>query len=288
MNTPKAFLSLLAVSLCLPLAALAQTVTLTAEITASQEVPATTSPAIGEAVMRYDMDSNTFDLEVRIRGMTDPITASHIHEADTGASGAPVVGLGTEADFKRSGERLRLQVKDRTYSGDVGTLLTGGAYLNFHTAAFPGGAIRGQLLPHSADFIANLKPTAAAGSSGPRARGVAKVRYNFLDDTIDARVVVSNFRTKLTGVFVRLDGASAGGLTQVPLGSVSDYKKRGKTLHGDIEGIVVPQPVEGDSSDFLLAMLYEMTSVVVTSDAYPAGEAAGKLRFLHARHRDRR
>jgi hypothetical protein len=173
-------------------------------------------------------------------------------------------------------------VKDRAYSGDVGMLLTGGAYLNFHTAAFPGGAIRGQLLPHSADFIANLKPVGATDAGGPRARGVAKVRYNFLDDTIDAKVVVSNFRNTLTGVLVRLDGASAGGITEVALGSVASYKKRGKTLHGDIKGIVVPPPVEGDEADFLLAMLDGRTSVVVTSDVYPGGETAGKLRFLHA------
>lgn len=283
MNMPKMLVGVAAATLSLPLAAFAQTVTLTAEITASQEVPATTSPAIGEAVMKYDMDSNTFDLEVRLMGLADDITASHIHEADAGANGAPVVDLGAESAYKRSGERLRLKVKDRAYSGDVGALLTGGAYLNFHTAAFPGGAIRGQLLPHSADFIANLKPVGATNAGGPRARGVAKVRYNFLDDTLDANVVVSNFRNTLTGVYVRLDGASAGGIVEVALGTPADYRKRGKTYHGNVRDIEVPSPVEGDEIDFLLAMLDGRTSVVVTSDVYPNGETSGKLRFLHSR-----
>lgn len=283
MNLTHKLVGVAAATLCLPLAVLAQTVILTAEITASQEVPATTSPAVGEAVMKYDMDTNTFDLEVRLKNFADDITGSHIHEGDAGSNGAPVVDLGSESAYKRSGERVRLKVKDGQYLGDVGMLLTGGAYLNLHTAEFPGGAIRGQLLPHSADFIANLKPAGATNAGGPRARGVAKLRYNFLDDTIDAKVVISNFRNTLTGVYVRLDGASAGGITEVALGSVADYRKRGKTLHGDINGIEVPLPVEGDDADFLIAMLDGLTSVVVTSDVYPSGETMGKLRFLHSK-----
>ncbi|MBE2215244.1 MAG: CHRD domain-containing protein [Opitutaceae bacterium] len=283
MNLPKILAGVAVAALGLPLAAVAQKVILTAEITASQEVPATTSPAIGEAVMKYDMDTNTFDLEVRIKGLAEDITASHIHEADAGANGSPVVNLGDESAYKRSGERVRLKVKRGQYAGDVGMLLTGGAYLNFHTATFPAGAIRGQLLPHSADFIANLKPVGAANAGGPRARGVARVRYSFLDDTIDARVVLSNFRNTLTGVFIRLDGASAGGITEVALGQPSDYRRRGKTYHGDLSGIEVPPPVEGDDADFLLAMLDGRTSVVATSEVYPEGETKGQLRFLHSK-----
>jgi len=283
MNTPRILLGLAAVALSLPVAAPAQTVTLTAEITASQEVPATASTALGEAVMKYDFDSNTFDLEVRLKSFSEDITASHIHEADTGANGAPVVDLGAESAYKRSGERVRLKVRNRPYTGDPGMLLTGGAYLNFHTATYPGGAIRGQLLPHSADFIANLKPVGGNGRDGPRARGVAKVRYHFLDDTIDARVTLANFRNTLTGVFIRLDGASAGGITEVALGQPSNYRRRGKTYHATLTGIVVPPPVEGDQGDFFFSMLDGMTSVVATSDVYPNGEASGRLRFLHAK-----
>lgn len=283
MNTPKILVGVAAATLCLPLAALAQKVILTAEITASQEVPATTSPAIGEAVMKYDMDTNTFDLEVRLKDFAEDITASHIHEADAGQNGPAVQLLGDDAAYKRSGERVRLKLKRQPYTGDAGMLLTGGAYLNFHTATFPAGAVRGQLLPHSADFIANLKPVGATNAGGPRARGVVRVRYQFMDDTVDARVVISNFRNTLTGVFIRLDGASAGGITEMPLGDVADYRRRGKTYHGNLSGLEVPLPVEGDEADFLIAMLDGRTSVVVTSDVYPDGETRGNLRFLHSK-----
>ena len=129
-------------------------------------------------------------------------------------------------------------------------------------------------------FLAAALPLAAGPARG---QDSGQQPQPTLDDTIDARVTLANFRNTLTGVFIRLDGASAGGITEVALGQPSNYRRRGKTYHATLTGIVVPPPVEGDQGDFFFSMLDGMTSVVATSDVYPNGEASGRLRFLHAK-----
>jgi hypothetical protein len=98
---------LLAGALCaFALNASAQVIELRATINQAQENPPTNSPATGTAVMFYDVGTNKFDLMVRITGMTNTATASHIHDGVTGVNGGIVTNLGGEAAYTRSGSTL--------------------------------------------------------------------------------------------------------------------------------------------------------------------------------------
>src|SRR5687767_7640725 len=124
----------------------AQVVELRATINQAQENPPTNAPGTGTAVMFYDVGTNKFDLIVTINGMSNIATASHIHEAAVGVNGGIVTNLGPEAAYTRTGTTLRATFRDITHGGDGRRLLQGGAYYNIHSAQFPGGEVRGQLI----------------------------------------------------------------------------------------------------------------------------------------------
>jgi hypothetical protein len=103
-------------------------------LSSSEEVPPTGSLNTGTANMTLDMGTNTVTWTVV---HTVPATAAHIHQAPAGFNGGVIVNLGVPgspivgASPVTAGEALAIQA--------------GGTYVNVHSAAFPGGEIRGQV-----------------------------------------------------------------------------------------------------------------------------------------------
>lgn len=147
---------------CALLAALAtaraNTVTLTAAISGIQEVPPVNSGAAGSAVMHFNPADLSYTLTVNLVGLENELTMSHIHEAPVGANGPVVNNLGGAEAYLIVNDVNYIGTFSGTYAGDVAALLANGAYLNFHTDAYPGGEIRGQLFVDSgaAPTIKNL------------------------------------------------------------------------------------------------------------------------------------
>src|SRR5690606_5546521 len=76
---------------------------------------------------------------MNVTGLTD-VTAAHIHAGGPGETGGPVVTLETPTDGSSGG--------CAEVTADLAAALLanpGGYYVNVHTRAQPGGAIRGQL-----------------------------------------------------------------------------------------------------------------------------------------------
>ena len=111
----------------------------------SNEVLTGDADGRGSALVRVNVGQGRICYELSVRGV-DPIQAAHIHEAPAGAAGPVVVGLtaptipgpgGTAtsaACASVSRELAKEMLKD---PADY--------YVNVHNAAFPSGALRGQL-----------------------------------------------------------------------------------------------------------------------------------------------
>jgi hypothetical protein len=209
----------------LALTARAQVVELRATINAAQEVPAGTSPATGTAIMLYDVRANTFDLIVSITGMTNTATASHIHEAAAGANGGVVTNLGAEAVYTRSGANLSATFRNVTHGGDKLKLLQGGAYYNIHSAQFPGGEIRGQLIARPVRLVAKLDTAQEAAAfpalnfTGVNNFGGAVLSYDPTANTISIRHSLFLFTNPFTNSHIHEGAPGTSGPARTQLGT---------------------------------------------------------------------
>ncbi len=205
----------------------AQIVELRATLNASQEVApnVSTSTATGTAIMLYDVAANTFDLMVSINGMSNTATASHIHEAAAGANGGVVTNLGGEAAYTRSGNTLTATFRNVTHGGDKLKLLQSGAYYNIHSAQFPGGEIRGQLVARPVRLVANLDVAQeqaafpAVNLSGVNNFGAAVMLYNPATNQISIRHSLFNFSSTFTNSHIHTGARGVSGGVNTQLGA---------------------------------------------------------------------
>lgn len=115
-----------------------QVVTLTAMLNGAQEVPPNDKAGTGQAEVTFDKDTLELKYRVTYSGLSGPATGAHIHGPAAASANAPVV-----VPFANPNSPISGQAKlNATQAGD---LLAGLYYVNVHTAAHPGGEIRGQL-----------------------------------------------------------------------------------------------------------------------------------------------
>ncbi len=115
-----------------------------AVINGAQEVPPTTSAANGTLTGIFDDATNTFSFAWDISGpLSGTPTVSHIHGA------APAgVNAGVLFGFNNPGPTWPLQgaaIWSNMTQANIDALFAGNTYANFHTTAFPGGEVRGQI-----------------------------------------------------------------------------------------------------------------------------------------------
>ena len=114
---------------------------MTARLSGSNEVPAVMTDAQGVGIFTLDSRKNTLSIDVSVAGLSGDITGIHVHEGAVGNNGGVVYNLTNSV----SGNRVRAVLRGLT-SDEVSKFLSGAFYLNVHTAANPGGEIRGQIL----------------------------------------------------------------------------------------------------------------------------------------------
>jgi CHRD domain-containing protein len=128
-----------------------------AELRGANETPPNSSTAFGSALVTIDPVNSTIAFEENQSGVANP-TVSHIHRGAAGVAGpviinfvngtAPLVFQGTRATG--SGAISAFQSSSFTAADLTGlssASTANGFYVNYHSMAFPGGEIRGQLVP---------------------------------------------------------------------------------------------------------------------------------------------
>jgi hypothetical protein len=105
-----------------------------------QEVPPNASPAIGGGDVSYDSDTNFLQWSISYSGLTGSLGAGHFHGPATYGVNAGVQVPLTIGLSPIVGSTNLTEVQE-------GQLLSGLWYVNLHTSTFPGGEIRGQVVP---------------------------------------------------------------------------------------------------------------------------------------------
>ncbi|NOJ41235.1 CHRD domain-containing protein [Bradyrhizobium australiense] len=103
------------------------------------EVPPNTSAGKGTAELDYDPASKKLSWKLNYSGLSGPATAAHFHgpaEAGKNAGVAVAIPNATSSPVEGSATLTDAQAAD---------LMAGKYYINIHTAANPGGEIRGQV-----------------------------------------------------------------------------------------------------------------------------------------------
>ena len=112
-----------------------------AQMSGKSEVPPNMSAGSGTVEAKLNKDSRMLNWTVTYSGLTGPATAAHFHgPAMAGVNAGVVVPFAAPLASPIKGETklTEAQVQD---------LMAGKWYANIHTAANPGGEIRGQMSP---------------------------------------------------------------------------------------------------------------------------------------------
>src|SRR3989454_4040147 len=164
-------LLLSALTACSVMSAQAAVIEYSVTLNGPNEFPANSSPGIGFGLVNYDNVAHTLQLQVTFSGLTTNTTASHIHAPTTAPSfqnagvatttpsfaGFPL-GV-TSGSFSNTLDLTQASSYNPSFvtanggtpagaESALATAMAGGlAYWNIHSAGFPGGEIRGFLMP---------------------------------------------------------------------------------------------------------------------------------------------
>jgi len=120
-------------------AAAADTLKFAATLRGADETPPNTSAGTGQVTATLDTSTKSFSYHVTYSGLTGPATMAHFHLGAPGVAGPPVVPVPAAAlsnPMTGSATLTDAQAAD---------LEAGKWYFNIHTAAHPGGEVRGQV-----------------------------------------------------------------------------------------------------------------------------------------------
>lgn len=208
-----------------------------------QEVPAVTTNAIGLGTFALSKTSEELLVEVVVDGLSGPITGAHLHKGATGVNGGVEINLTSGV----MDNRISMSVDP---TGILGALDSGNIYINIHTAANPGGEIRGQLKIAKSvlyfdavlDTMQENTPVMAAGNP----TGVAWFNLSAGLDTLDYDILVEDVTGTPTGVHLHMgtlgnDGPVALNLTP----GINGNHIKGKITGSSITSQVVHDMLSG-------------------------------------------
>lgn len=253
--------------------------TLGAVLTASQEVPATTTPGYGNATVTFDSTHTNVTVTITVANLGSPINNFHIHEAPAGVSGNVVVDLiGLGGVFTDGTMTVTVPI-----AADVAARMLAnpsGFYVNVHTNANPGGAIRGQLANVSGGpvtYAAELRGSKEVPSNNSQAFGSAFVMIDPNAGTI-AWEVSSSGIVAPTLSHIHRGNSSVAGPVIINFATTASQIVGGRT--SGYTAISAQQAAAYQASDLpLLSVPATAVNYYVNlhSGAVPAGEIRGQL-----------
>jgi trimeric autotransporter adhesin len=127
---------------------------------------ANASTATGYAYGTYNTLTDALNLTIVFNGLTSNISNSHVHIGATGVNGGVIVPFGgwptaTSGSFTYAGSASVIGLA----TTNIPAFLAGNTYVNIHSINFPGGEIRGQLMPVCSANTYTWNPGALVGQT---------------------------------------------------------------------------------------------------------------------------
>jgi len=228
-----------------------QICTSVALIDAQQEVPANASPAQGVGIFNLDSTTGIANYYIIFNGLVAAETVAHIHGfANIGTNTGVLFGLPVGSPKVGSVALTAAQQK---------LFVDGLAYVNIHSAAFPNGEIRGQIvssvnpIDSQQEVPANASPANGCGFCAINVGGDV-LSYDIRRTTLAGAETVHHIHGFAPA------GFNAGVLVNLPAGP----RKLGTYAY--------PAATE-------VSILNELSYINLHSNVVPSGEIRGQIRF---------
>lgn len=273
-------------------------------LSAVQEVPPLESAGSAVGNLSVNLSTGEVSGDLSVTGITP--TAAHIHDAFAGENGDVLIGL--DQDPGDAG-LFTVPAGATLDPAGVDRLLAGALYLNVHTAAHPGGEIRGQILPDGFELYftelgAELSVPPLESSATGRAAVtfdpatgalVVHAQVSGLDDATDAHVhegYAGSNGAVLVGLtqdamdpghwFVEDGSLNASGAAALAAGAL--YVNVHSPAHpgGEIRGHILPEGIVVLRTELQGAQEVPPVATDATGVAFLTLDEAGSLASIHA------
>jgi hypothetical protein len=244
-------------------------------IDGAQEVPAVATTATGDGTVVVSADDTTITYIVTYSGLSGPAVAAHIHTGTVGVNGgiilplavgpSPMVGTLTAADFTPAGAIT-------TFAEAVAAIKAGATYINIHTAANPGGEIRGQVAVKGDVFFASLAGFQEVPAVDTTASGDGWVLISTDESAITFHIAFSGLSGPPVAAHIHLGGVGANGGVMLPF-TAGPSPMFGVLTAADL----TPTGSVTDFAGAVAAIIAGGTYMNMHTAANPGGEIRGQL-----------
>ena len=174
-----------------------------AQMTASQEVPTNSSTATGVGFVSLDPVTKQFTARMTLTGIA--ATVAHIHTGNLGANGGVIFPMTQTA----TGSNIWVSAAGATMTdAQIATIKAGGLYFNAHSAAFPGGEIRGQIARNVR--FANLNAVQEVPTNASTATGVGTLVVDPATRAASGGITLTGMTATMAHIHLGAPGANGG------------------------------------------------------------------------------
>ena len=244
-------------------------------ISGAQENPPVVTTATGQGTVVISADGSTITYIVSYSGLSGTVNAAHIHTGAMGSNGgvilplaagpSPMTGTLTAANFSASGSVT-------TFAEAVAAIRAGNTYFNLHTAAHPGGEVRGQIVAAGDAWFADLTGAQENPPVSTSASGKGTVVISADNSTITYLVSYSGLSGTANAAHIHTGAVGANGGVILPLTAsaspmVGVLTSANFTASGSVTSF----------ADAVAAIKAGTTYFNIHTAAHPGGELRGQI-----------